>query len=53
MSMSQMFQTELCECGKLKQVGRACKSCGFVGPEQLAEELEVVAVAKAAPVEDD
>jgi hypothetical protein len=24
-----------------------------VGPEQLAEELEVVAVAKAAPVEDD
>jgi hypothetical protein len=26
--MSQLLQTELCECGKLRQVRKPCKSCG-------------------------
>jgi hypothetical protein len=55
-----MFQTELCQCGKLKQTSRSCKSCGLTihtQPQEYAEggyELPMV-VAKAMPVigEDD
>ena len=27
--MSQIYQLELCQCSKVKQLGKVCKSCGF------------------------
>lgn len=52
-----MYLTEICECGKLKQRNRSCKTCGFLSsadPAELAaaEELKIP-VAKALPAEDD
>lgn len=32
MKLSQMFQTELCQCTRIKQFGKVCKSCGFGAP---------------------
>ena len=61
-----MFQTEICQCGKLKQLNRVCKTCGFISSEGFAElaaeywigaaSAEDNTVAKAMPMvggEDD
>ncbi len=55
-----MFQTELCECGKLKQANKPCKTCGLTIHTQPTEEAEGAyelpkAVSVAMPVlgEDD
>ena len=53
--MSQMFQTEVCSCGKLKQFNKLCKACGSI-PDAQPDEFyrpERLAVAKALPEEDD
>ena len=53
-----MFQTEICQCGKLKQFGRECKTCGLTihtQPQEYAEGVYELpkAVAKALVGEDD
>jgi hypothetical protein len=50
--MSQMFQTEICECGKLRQARKLCKACGAKS-DASAEEFyrpQRFAVAKSLPV---
>lgn len=35
--MSQQLVTEICQCKKLKQLGKVCKSCGFTAEMPPAE----------------
>lgn len=30
--MSQLYRLEVCQCTKVKQLGKVCKSCGFGAP---------------------
>jgi hypothetical protein len=40
MQATKLFQTDLCRCGKLKQVGRSCKSCNATLERQRAIEAD-------------
>lgn len=51
-----MFLTELCECGKLKQVNRECKFCGLtlhVQPPESTEGVYELPKANAQVGEDE
>ena len=53
MRMSQLYMTEICECSRLKQKNRPCKTCGFIAqgqPQESAEGAYELPTAVARPM---